>query len=107
MSDIGGDDLEAPRTRTPSAWRAWAHRDLPDGRLLALEPLLFGVARLHVVEDERSTSSVSIYDFQDLPAAVVALAEWDGAGDPDGWYRHRPSDRRRPGGDPANEQVAP
>jgi hypothetical protein len=38
---------------------------------------------------------------------VRALHEWDGEDDPDGWVRHLNSARRRPGGDPAREYVAP
>lgn len=39
--------------------------------------------------------------------ALRALHCWDGSGEPVGWYRHKPSDRRRPDGDPAREEVRP
>ena len=34
-----------------------------------------------------------------------AALGWDGNGEPEGWYRHVPSGRRRPGGDPAKEHT--
>lgn len=42
--------------------------------------------------------------------ALPALLEWcaDGfEGEPQGWHRHIPSNRRREGGDPAKEEVRP
>jgi hypothetical protein len=40
-------------------------------------------------------------------AAVVAFATWNPLteAEPSGWYRHRASGRRRPGGDPAQEYL--
>lgn len=108
MSDALTGDETVHRYRSETGgWRAWPHRGLPDGRLLSLEPLLFGAARLHVVEDERLTASASIYDFTDLAVALEQLHRWNGDGEPRGWYRHRPSNRRRPDGDPEREHVAP
>lgn len=37
--------------------------------------------------------------------ALRALHGWNGEGEPSGWYRHKPSNRRRPGGDPTREEV--
>lgn len=108
MSDHLADDVDrAPVRRRGSAWREWPHRALADGRLLAVEPLLMGAGRLHIVADEASTASVSIYDFTDLSDALVQLHRWNGRGEPKGWYRHRPSNRRRPDGDPKRQYVAP
>lgn len=95
-----------PRT-IESAWYEWPNRTLPDGRLLALQPLLFGDFRLHVIASPQASRSQSVYDFADAGAAAVALGLWDGRGDPEGWVRHKPSNRRRPDGDPAREHVAP
>lgn len=92
--------------REAGSWGDWAHRWMIDGRLLALEPLLMGGARLHVVTDATSTRSSEIFDFQDADRGVVELFLWSGEGEPEGWYRHRPSNRRRPGGDPSKEYVA-
>lgn len=92
-------------------FRAWPHRDLPDGRLLALEPLLFGDWRLHVVPPASPTSyATAIYDYpmKESEAAVRALQEWDGEGDPPvGWVRMKPSNRRRTDGDPTKEYIEP
>lgn len=93
-------------------WHRWPHRNLADGRLLALEPLLTGF-RLHVVASPWNMGSDEVYDFPvddrdteaKARAAYVALHRWDGTGEPEGWYRHRPSNRRRPGGDPEQEYV--
>ena len=38
-------------------------------------------------------------------AAVVALALWDGTGEPEGWMRHPTSGRRRPDGDKTKEYI--
>jgi hypothetical protein len=34
------------------------------------------------------------------------MEAWDGDGEPDGWSRHPPTGRRRPGGDPDKEYVS-
>ena len=36
---------------------------------------------------------------------MQALANWDGVGDPEGWYRHRKTGRRRPNGDQTKEYI--
>jgi hypothetical protein len=92
-------------------FRLWPHRFLPGEVLLSLEPLLFGAWRLHVIRGNEQ----DVYDFSPVgmseddvrAAAFVALHRWDGVGEPVGWYRHRKSDRRRPGGDPTREEVRP
>jgi len=52
-----------------------------------------------------------VWTYDDLAGAVVGLLLWDverEPHDPPGpWTRHRPSNRRRPDGDPAHEYVAP
>jgi len=45
------------------------------------------------------------YEYQDHKAALDSFEMWDGKGEPVGWYRHRPSNRRREGGDPAKEEI--
>ena len=47
------------------------------------------------------------YSYQYLDQALVALAVWDPdeQADPDGWLRHIPSYRRRPGGDATKEEI--
>jgi hypothetical protein len=41
------------------------------------------------------------------PAAVAALIAWDGKGEPEGWFRHPMSGRRRPDGDASREYTHP
>lgn len=89
----------------PSAWFEWPTRLLDDGRLLAFEILLFG-GRIHVVRDVHDLGSMEVYDYQYLMRALRAFMSWDGTGEPADWYRHRPSNRRRPDGDPGKEYIA-
>lgn len=42
--------------------------------------------------------------FDDEAKAREALEKWDGTGDPEGWHRHLPSNRRRHNGE---EYIAP
>lgn len=84
------------------------YRQLPDGRWLTLYPLLYGAGRLAVGgehPDEDLAGYNDAYDWEDVEGARRAFEEWDGTGEPVGWYRHRPSHRRRPGGDPDLEEV--
>lgn len=82
-------------------------RDLPNGLgEVTVYPEITGTARLRLavrgepdIDDEWQYASHS--------TAVQAALEWDGVGEPAGWYRHRPTGRRRPGGDPEREYVYP
>jgi len=106
---VGGVANAVDRVFAVSGFRDWPNRDLDDGRLLALEPLLFGDWRLHVV-GRGAFASTAIYDYPAIAgeAAWDALNEWDGNGDPPrGWVRTKPSDRRRTDGDPEKEYVEP
>jgi hypothetical protein len=40
-------------------------------------------------------------------AAVAGMILWEPNFEPTGWIRHRPSDRRRPDGDPSREYIRP
>ncbi len=35
------------------------------------------------------------------------MVEWEGEGEPTGWFRHPRTGRRRPDGDPEREYVMP
>jgi hypothetical protein len=52
---------------------------------------------------------LGVYDdgwwYDDFESAVRGLNEWNGEGEPEGWYRHRKTGRRRPGGDPDKEYI--
>lgn len=94
----------------------------PNGRWITIEPLLFGRVAVKITnpqpddiaEDGRSLSEEDFdrgfcdeeYTYPSMEAAWAAVLDWDGKGDPpDGWIRHKPSNRRRPSGDPAREEV--
>ena len=40
-----------------------------------------------------------------LDRAKIALEAWDGTGEPGGWLKHPPTNRCRPGCDPARESI--
>lgn len=85
-------------------------RKLPDGRVIYLAPLMTG-ARLGISIDDQVHEYYDVWDYPRDPelcepdAGWRAALGWDGEGDPEGWYRHVASGRRRPGGDPAKEYV--
>jgi len=84
-----------------------ATRTLPDGRVLDVSPLGWGYALLGIIRVEDLGLGIysDVWQYQSRDAALVALAAWDGEGEPEGWYRHPATGRRRPGGDPAQEFV--
>lgn len=77
-------------------------RILEDGRVIDVLPLLFGAGRLGIIP-VGCTEFDDVWDYSSVDAAVVAAFDWDGQGEPEGWYRHPLSGRRRPNGDPALE----
>lgn len=51
-----------------------------------------------------------IWEFADHDLAMFSVLDWKKAGfegEPEGWVRHRPSNRRRPDGDSTKEEVRP
>jgi hypothetical protein len=80
------------------------NRILPDGREALVMPMLFGVGRLCVGEPGQQYFE-DMWCYPTVAAALVALANWDGTGEPDGWHRHPTSGRRRPECDAAKEYV--
>lgn len=72
-----------------------ATRTLPDGRVCGVHRLLYHWT-LHV--DVHEFGYEDRYCYPTMAGAVLAMADWDGAGDPVGWNRHPKSGRRR---DPA------
>ncbi|MEY4545374.1 MAG: hypothetical protein RL685_1569 [Pseudomonadota bacterium] len=81
-------------------------RRLESGRAVYLEPHSYGGCRLTIgtpgalwLDDQ--------WHFQGeqwLEAWRGVLA-WDGEGEPEGWYRHPATGRRRPGGDASKEFI--
>jgi hypothetical protein len=68
-------------------------------------PMTFGKGRLCI-----GKVGLSWYDdgwcYESYDVALAAAEDWDGRGEPEGWFRHPTSGRRRPEGDPAQEYVA-
>lgn len=94
---IGIAAYQSPLSRGPEepigTW--FLHRrELEDGRVLYLEPMLPGTLSLCVAPDRWSISDR--YCYHDHDAGWRAVLGWNGVGDPEGWYRHTPSMRRRP-----------
>jgi hypothetical protein len=79
-------------------------RLLADGRLLTVEPTLYG-ARLCIGDADDAINHTDVWCYPDQAAAIAAMDAWNGEGEPTGWHRHPSSGRRRPGGDPAREHV--
>jgi len=81
-------------------------RELGDGRAVYLRELLFdglqvGLGRL----GEDSYDEVWDYQAEQADDAWRAAIGWDGAGEPEGWYRHLRTGRRRPGGNASQQYV--
>lgn len=81
-------------------------RDLGDGRSIWLVPQLFGNVLICIGPNDQELYSDQ-WQYQNISAAIVAFVSWlpDKQAEPDGWYRHPTSGRRRPDGDPAREYV--
>lgn len=80
-------------------------RELPDGSILAVGPMLFGNGRLFV--DINSYGYEDCYCYDSLEGAEKSMMEFNPEVDdePQGWKRHPTSGRRRENGDPAKEIV--
>jgi hypothetical protein len=83
----------------------WA-RPLGDGRAVFLLEMLGGNLRL-AIGDQGSPFFDDVWCYQSdrTDEAWRAALGWDGEGEPEYWYRHPDTGRRRPGGDPAREVV--
>lgn len=82
-------------------------RDLGDGRTLYLDPMMLGNVRLNIGKTGDRINYDDGYCYHDPDAAWRALLGWNGEGDPEGWYRHTTTGRRRPEGDPEREYIEP
>jgi hypothetical protein len=71
-------------------------KQISGDRTAAVLPMLFTHAIITMCNDDRA--EVGYEDrwcYHHLPSAIVALSEWNGEGEPQGWHRHPPSGRRR------------
>jgi hypothetical protein len=81
-------------------------RELGDGRAVYLCDMLLGNLRLAIgAFGSDCYEDMWCYQAEQAKAAWVAALGWDGEGDPEGWYRHPASGRRRPGGDASKQHV--
>ena len=79
-------------------------RPLGDGRAVFLLPAFAGNLRLAIgMLGGLFFDDIWCYQAEQTDAAWRAALGWDGEGEPEGWYRHPDTGRRRAGGDPANE----
>jgi hypothetical protein len=110
--EVSADELRIAQRLGWAAHRAgsdylWT-RLLNDGRGIYLVAQLWGALELGV-----GPHGLLVFDdtwqFQAEQAddGWRAALGWDGNGEPEGWYRHPQSGRRRPGGDPEKEFVRP
>lgn len=98
-------DNVSPASKTHDG--AVGERELPDGRVLVLYPMVY-TWRLCVgaADDRFGYDDAWCYPSEAVTVAIGALSEWDGAGDPaEGWVKHVGTGRRRPDGTCASEYV--
>lgn len=107
---IEADEINAARRLSVIARLAGADylwiRQLDDGRAVYLLPMTYGNLRLAIGErDCQGFDDVWCYQAKQDDAAWAAALGWDGEGEPEGWYRHPETGRRRPDGTAASEFV--
>ncbi len=78
---------------------------LADGRMLALLPWNGAGYQLSLGSFGLGWDDTWIYLAEMHAAAWRAALGWDGEGEPEGWYRHPASGRRRDDGDPRMEYI--
>ncbi len=110
---VSDEELQQAQLEGDAAWDARKpvlyQRWLCEGRVLQLIRWRASGVQLSVGAGDGFYDDTWIYDAEQglLDAGWRAALGWDGEGEPDGWYRHPQSGRRRPGGDPAKEYVRP
>lgn len=66
---------------------AFAHRDLPDGRVLVLYEMIFNYRLCIGAQGDEGYDRAWCYDKTNLPHALAALVTWDGNGTPPGDWK--------------------
>ncbi len=83
---------------------------LPDGRIISVVPLLYSQANLGISPPpppyEHAGWFFDVWMYETPVKALLAALSWDGQGEPEGWWRHPATGRRRPGGDPAKQYIS-
>lgn len=89
-----------------AAWGYVYSRKLANGDWAGIMPMTFGKGRLCTGLNHGGYEDGWCYEV--LMDAVMALANWDteDAAEPEGWFRHPFTGRRRPDGDKSREYVA-
>jgi hypothetical protein len=83
-------------------------RDYPTGMRAAVVPLITGTGRLIVgTVQEWQSGYDEAFCYDSVGEAVIALLNWNGIGEPDGWFRNPGTGRRRPKGEVTKEYVWP
>lgn len=84
---------------------------MPDGRVCFVKQTIPGGAQICISSTLDEMSGVSdLYSYDGWLVCSDAWASWaEGsfAGEPEGWVRHQPSNRRRRDGDPSTEEIRP
>lgn len=93
------------RGRWDSFDQVWAVKTAPDGRRIAILPLLYTAAVIIGPEHNPLNAYDDRWCYDTIPHAYRAALAWDGTGEPAGWHRHPDSGRRREAGDPTQEFV--
>lgn len=87
----------------------WLVRQLPDGKVVHVVPLLYTAAVL-VSRRRGAKAYQDRWCYSTTDAAFTAAEQWTGdypGTEPTGWHRHPFTGRRRPDGDPAREHIQP
>lgn len=72
----------------------FGRKDLQGGMEAVVVPLLFGKAKICAGRTgERFYNDE--WHYENADRALAAMERWDGSGEPDGWFKHPPSERRR------------
>lgn len=74
---------------------------LPDGREWLIYPMVF-TYRVTVGDKDEPNFFDDYWCYHTFTDAMMAVAEWDGVGEPNGW--HATPGRRRPDGTPQSER---
>ncbi len=107
-ADVSTDDIQTAELAGWILYRAgrdYLHvRELSDGRAVFLMPMIAGNLRLAIGDPGSPFFDDGwCYQAEQTELAWRAAPGWDGEGEPEGWYRHPETGRRRPGGDAAKE----
>lgn len=80
-------------------------RDLPDGRSIWVQERIYN--SIVIIGKTAALDYDSHWCFDTLPQALIAAESWNPATqpEPEGWFRHAMSGRRRPNGDPTKEYI--